>query len=104
MEEKGVKNFDITMGSFDGAESCDLVGLYLLSQLQDLGIDIGLYRDDVLAVSKFLSRKIEQIKKEICKIFEKNGLEITITANLLFVYCWQTRCSRGCPTNSLVIH
>ena len=78
--KKGGKNFDITMGSFDGAESCDLVGLYLLSQL-DLGMDIGLYRDDVLAVSKFSPRKPEQIKKKICKIFEKNGLEITITAN-----------------------
>ena len=25
--------FDVTMGSFDGAETCQLVGLYLLSQL-----------------------------------------------------------------------
>ena len=39
------------MGSYDGAESCDIVGLFLLSQLQDLDIDIGLYRDDDLGAS-----------------------------------------------------
>ncbi|GFR64589.1 DNA polymerase [Elysia marginata] len=44
-------NFDVTMGSFDGAETCELVGLYLLSQLQHLDIKVGLYRDDGLAVT-----------------------------------------------------
>jgi hypothetical protein len=38
--------FDVTMGSIDGAETCDLVGSYLLSQLMaEYGNDIGLYRD-----------------------------------------------------------
>ena len=27
-------NFDVTMGSFDGVETCELVGLYMLSQLE----------------------------------------------------------------------
>ena len=36
--------FDVTMGSFDGAETCELVGAYLLSQLSaEYGNDIGLY-------------------------------------------------------------
>ena len=39
------------MGSYDGAEICDLVGLYLLSQLQNLKLNIGLYRDDGLVTS-----------------------------------------------------
>ena len=44
-------NFHVTMGSYDGAETCQLVGCYLLSQLKQLpGIEIGLYRDDGLAV------------------------------------------------------
>ena len=30
--------FDITMGSFDGAESCDICGLFLLSKLQHISI------------------------------------------------------------------
>ena len=38
------------MGSYDGAETCELVGLYMLSQLEQLGINIGLYRDDRLAI------------------------------------------------------
>ena len=83
--KKGEGSFDVTTGSNDGAETCELIGLYLLSQLQDLGIDIGLYRDDGLAVCKFSPRKVEQIKKKICEIFKKNQLSITISANLKVV-------------------
>lgn len=74
--------FDVTMGSYDGAETCELVGCYLLSQLKQIpGIDIGLYRDDGLAILKQTPREIENVKKEICKIFAKNELRITIEAN-----------------------
>ena len=31
---KGNATFDVTMGSYDGAETCELVGSFLLSQLQ----------------------------------------------------------------------
>ena len=43
--------FDVTMGSYDGAEVCELVGLFLLSKLQPLlGVNrVGLYRDDGLS-------------------------------------------------------
>ena len=75
-------DFDVTMGSFDGAETCELVGLYILSQLQHLDINVGLYRDDGLAVVKKTPKQIENIKKEICKIFTKNNLKITIEANM----------------------
>ena len=44
-------DFDVTMGSWDGAETCDLVGLFLLSELQIVGINMGLYRDDGLGIS-----------------------------------------------------
>ena len=84
-KKKGEKEFDVTMGSLDGAETCELIGLYLLSQLQHLGISIGLYRDDGLAASKFSAQKTENIKKEIVKIFQENNLKITITANLKVV-------------------
>ena len=36
--------FNVGMGSYDGVECCDVVGLYLLSQIQDLGLNIGLYQ------------------------------------------------------------
>ena len=73
--------FDITMGGFHGAEVCDLVGLFILSQLVTIIPNVGLYRDDGLAVSSATSRQIENMKKKICKVFERNGLNITIEAN-----------------------
>ncbi|CAH3108963.1 unnamed protein product [Porites lobata] len=54
------------MGSYDGAETCVLVGSFLLSQLQHLDVNIGLYRDDGLAISNAAPRDTENIKKEIC--------------------------------------
>ena len=43
--------FDVIMGSFDGAEICELIGLYLLDKLSSLigRKNVGLYRDDGLA-------------------------------------------------------
>ena len=44
--------FDVTMGSHDGAEVCELVEIYLLEKLSNI-IDkekIGLNRDDRLLV------------------------------------------------------
>ena len=40
--------FDVTMGSYDGAEICELVGLFILNHLgKSFGKEnIGLYRDD----------------------------------------------------------
>ena len=69
------------MGSYDGAETCELVGLNMLSQLEQLGINIGLYRDDGLAICDKTPFETENIKKEICKIFKENNLNITIEAN-----------------------
>ena len=72
------------MGSFDGAETCELVGSYLLSQLTaeygNESNDIGLYRDDGLAAFDKTPREIEIIKKSICKVFSDNNLKITIDA------------------------
>ena len=41
-------NFDVSMGSFDGAETCELIGTYILNKTQNVinNNDIGLYRDD----------------------------------------------------------
>ena len=80
-QKKGNTTFDVTMGSFDGAETCELVGSFLLSQLQHLNINVGLYRDDGLAITSATPRDTENIKKEICRIFNSNGLRITIEAN-----------------------
>ena len=79
--KKGNKNFDITMGSWDGAESCNIVSLYLLSKVQHLKLNIGAYMDDWLAVSSFKPRVTEQKKKQLCAIFKEHGLQIVIEAN-----------------------
>ena len=65
------------MESYDGAETCELVGCYLLSQLKQIpGIEIGLYRDDGLAILNQTPRQIEKAKKtnmpNICKKQSKN--------------------------------
>ena len=43
--------FDDTMGSYDGAEIYELVGLYLLNKLSTVigKSSVGLYRDDGIA-------------------------------------------------------
>ena len=79
---KKEKMFDVTMGSFDGAETCEVVGIYILSQLrEELGNNIGLYRDDGLAALNKSPRETENIKKKICTILKKNNLKLTIEAN-----------------------
>ncbi len=80
--------FDVTMGSFDGAEVCELVGLFLLHQIKGRfeNADIGLYRDDGLALFSNLSpSKAESVKKSLVEIFKQNGLNITVDANLKIV-------------------
>ena len=74
--------FNVTMGSFDGAEMCELFGRYLLSLLiEKYGQNIGLYHDDGLAAFNKTPQEIEKIKKELCKMFRENDLKITIKAN-----------------------
>ena len=78
-------SFDVTMGSFDGAEVCELVGLYILDTLAKKykKENIGLYRDDGLAIFKNASgRAMDKIRKDIVETFKLLGLKITISTNL----------------------
>ena len=78
--------FDITMGSWDGAECCELVGTYLLHSLAPLCEgQIGLYRDDGLCITRKSPRQTEILKKNICEVFEKHDLRVTISANIRIV-------------------
>ena len=86
--EKKTGKFDITMGSYDGAESCELIGLYMLHLLQQIipAHLIGLYRDDGLAIiPEANGPKLERIRKQITKIFKTEGLRITTETNLHIV-------------------
>ena len=81
---------DVTMGSWDGAEVSDLVGLFLLSQIKDLNLNSGLYRDDGLGATTKRPQQVENTKKKICQIFRENGLKITIEANKKSVYFYMS--------------
>ena len=73
------------MGSYDGAEVYELVGLYILDILiKEFGHDnIGLYRHDGLGCFQNLSGpESEKVKKRLCKIFKHSGLSITVECNL----------------------
>ncbi|PIK51687.1 hypothetical protein BSL78_11407 [Apostichopus japonicus] len=77
--------FDVTMGSYDGAEVCELVGLYILNTLaREYGKEyIGLYRDDGLAAFKNTNgSKADRIRKHMISLFKELGLNITIDCNL----------------------
>ena len=55
------------LGSNDGAEVADLVGLFLLSKLSSLNVNVGLYRDDGLAVCNLKPRLAELERNKLGK-------------------------------------
>ena len=62
------------MGSYDGAEICELVGLFLLHELSTITPKdlTGLYRDDGLAIFRNSSGpNTDRIKKMNYKTFPK---------------------------------
>ena len=74
------------MGSFDGAEVCELAGLYLLNKIKPLlgSSNVSLYRDDGLAiVHKANGPKVDRLRKDIISLFKYEGLSVTIDTNLI---------------------
>ena len=77
--------FDVSMGAYDGAEVCELVWIFFLYKLslKYNKNDIGLYRDDGLAIFKNISGpKSEKVKNDIQKLFKENELDIAIQCNM----------------------
>ena len=72
--------FDVAQGGFDSAEVCDIVGLFLLSEIRKLKLNanLGKFRDDGLGVSSATPRQMEQMKKKICEVYRRHGLSITV--------------------------
>ncbi len=87
--------FDATMGSFDGADVCELVGLFLLNELSQIfdKDHVGLYRDDGLMLLTGTSDRLaDQTRKKLHQLFEQFGLKITVeinhqTVNFLDITC-----------------
>ena len=83
--KKGESNFDVSMDAYDGAEVCELIGIFMLSLLSKHinKNHIGLYRDDGLAILKNTSGpEAEKLKKKIQKLFKEKDLDIFVQCNL----------------------
>ena len=81
--------FGVTMGTYDGAEVCKLVGTYMLSLISKKYYkkDFRFYRDDGLGVVKNKSGPgTEKIRKNIQKIFKENKSDIAIQCNMKIVH------------------
>ena len=76
------------MGSFDGAEVCELVGVYILCFLAKLinKEDCSLYRDDGLLIFRNVNREqIDRMRKNIIKTFKDIAFAIDVETNLKIV-------------------
>ena len=78
---KKTGTFDVTMGAPDGAEVCELVGLFLLFEIRKEfpELNCGLYRDDGMAEHRRIpGRRMEAIRQGLHELFRRHGLKITI--------------------------
>ena len=81
IKKNGAPDFDVTLGSFDGAELCEQVGWYILHILGEKHGKhrAGLYRDGGLACFECTSGpQAEKIRKGFIKTF-KEGFDLSIT-------------------------
>ena len=79
--KKSDVNFDVTMGSLDGAETSELIGVYILHKIKSIipQDHLGLYRDDGLAIiENATSQKLDKLRKKLHSTFQREGLKITL--------------------------
>ena len=70
------------MGSWAGAEICELVGLFLRHLLRENSFEAILYRDDGAVMSSNTPRQLQKLAEKILQIFSSQGSSITIEANM----------------------
>ena len=78
-------SFDVTIGSYDGVEICELVGICTLSKLKNITSkdDIRLYRDNALILLRELNgQQTDKVRKIIIKVFKTIGFQLEIETNL----------------------
>ena len=72
--------FEVTMGSYNGAELCEFISTDLLLQLHTIinKNEFGLYRDNGRMIQEYINgQQIDQLRKKIIKIFKKIGFNDT---------------------------
>ena len=78
-------NFDDSIGAYDGAEICELVGcvlLYSINKIMDPSSH-GLYHDDgLIIVDKSTPKKCDGIRKRLYKLFDEFGFWLNIKTDL----------------------
>ena len=73
------------MGSVDGTEICELVGLYIQSKLEKTipKSNFGLCRDDGLALLRnHNGQQTDKVRKNIIGVFKDIGFSLEIQTNL----------------------
>ena len=77
------------MGNFDGAELCELIGIYIQSLLID-SVELkskentGLYRDDRLILLRNINnQQTNRLRKRIIKNFQSISFKIEIVTKLI---------------------
>ena len=89
MKKERYSCFDVTMGSYDGAEICEFFGTHLLLLLANTidKKDSDLYRDDGLIILRNTNgQKMERIRKSVMKIFKDVGFKTEVKSNLKIVH------------------
>ena len=80
-------NFDVTMGSLDGAELSELIGLFMLNEAKNNisglnSMNNGLYRDDgLIMLEKCPGPRRDKVIKDLHKLYKSHGLKITIASS-----------------------
>ena len=76
--------FDATMGSYDDAELCELIVIYIQSLLTNIlsADSMGLYRDDGLFILRKINKQqTDRLQKKIISIFKNINFKIEIVTN-----------------------
>ena len=84
-EKDADTTFDVTMGSYDGAELCELIGIYIQSFLTNIVSkdNMGLYKDGGLFILRKINKEqIDRVQKKIISIFKNIDFKIEIVTNL----------------------
>ena len=71
---------DVIMGTFDGAEVAEFVGLFILHKLSSIMdiTDFALYRDDGICAIKGTERTVNKVRKKLEKMLSEIGFKVDI--------------------------
>ena len=77
--------FDVMMESYDGAELCELIGIYIQSLLKNIlsKDNMGLYRDGGLFILRKINKQqTDRVRKKIISVLKNIDFRIEIVTNL----------------------